>query len=135
MNLVAWPEQMYLIPAWAEMFRSHGLRFHVDPYSSIAYYPYEYSEADRRFLEPWIWENRRAGLESVKPDVSHHRCCVPAASTTSTCSPMALRGDASSNDNCGSTRWGTCLIQDSSCSSHRCRALNPGSARHVTGTR
>ena len=30
-NIVAWPEQMYLIPAWAEMFRSHGLRFHVDP--------------------------------------------------------------------------------------------------------
>jgi hypothetical protein len=24
-NLVAWPEQPYLIPAWAEMFRSHGL--------------------------------------------------------------------------------------------------------------
>ena len=22
-NVVAWPEQMYLIPAWAEMFRSH----------------------------------------------------------------------------------------------------------------
>ncbi len=35
-NVVAWPEQMYLIPAWAEMFRSHDLRFHVDPYSSIA---------------------------------------------------------------------------------------------------
>ncbi|MHB8862177.1 MAG: hypothetical protein ACYC6N_07225 [Pirellulaceae bacterium] len=67
-NLVAWPEQMYLIPAWAEMFRAHSLRFHVDPYSSIAYYPYEYSEAERQFLEPWIWENRRAGLESVKPD-------------------------------------------------------------------
>jgi hypothetical protein len=61
-------EQMYLVPAWAEMFRSHGLRFHVDPYSSIAYYPYEYSEAERRFLELWIWENRRAGLESAKPD-------------------------------------------------------------------
>jgi MoaA/NifB/PqqE/SkfB family radical SAM enzyme len=67
-NIVAWPEQMYLTPAWAEMFRAHGLRFHVDPYSSIAYYPYEYSDAERRFLEPWIWENRRAGLESVKPD-------------------------------------------------------------------
>ena len=23
-NVVAWPEQMYLIPAWAEMFRSHS---------------------------------------------------------------------------------------------------------------
>ena len=67
-NVVAWPEQMYLIPAWTEMFRSHGLRFHVDPYSSIAYYPYEYSEAERRFPEPWIWENRRAGLDVLRPD-------------------------------------------------------------------
>ena len=66
---------MYLITAWAEMFRSHGLRFHVDPYSSIAYYPHEYSEAERRFLEPWIWENRRAGLESVKPDARHTVLC------------------------------------------------------------
>ena len=63
-NVVAWPEQMYLIPAWAEMLRSHGLRFHFDPYSSIAYYPYEYSEAERRYLEPWIWENRRAELRT-----------------------------------------------------------------------
>ena len=74
-NIVAWPEQMYLIPAWAEMFRSHGLRFHVDPYSSIAYYPHEYSKAERRFLEPWIWENRRAGLEVVKPDMSSEVLC------------------------------------------------------------
>lgn len=28
-NCVAWPEQLYLIPAWAEMFHSHGLRFHA----------------------------------------------------------------------------------------------------------
>jgi hypothetical protein len=74
-NIVAWPEQMYLIPAWAEMFRSHNLRFHVDPYSSIAYYPYEYSDADRQFLEPWIWENRRAGLEVVKPGVPIEVLC------------------------------------------------------------
>ena len=112
MNVVAWPEQMYLIPAWAEMFRSHGLRFHVDPYSSIAYYPYEYSEAERRFLEPWIGENRRAGLESVKPD-DPTPCSAPAVSTTSTSSPIALRGAASSNGNLDSTRWGMCLIQDS----------------------
>jgi MoaA/NifB/PqqE/SkfB family radical SAM enzyme len=78
-NVVAWPEQMYLIPAWADMFRSHGLRFHVDPYSSIAYYPYEYSEAERRFLEPWIWENRRAGLDVIKPDASITVLCSGGA--------------------------------------------------------
>jgi hypothetical protein len=39
------------------------------------YYPHEYPEAERRFLEPWIWENRRAGLEVVKPDVPHAVLC------------------------------------------------------------
>ena len=113
MNIVAWPEQMYLIPAWAEMFRSHGLRFHVDPYSSIAYYPYEYSEAERRFLEPWIWENRRAGLDFC--DRMHpSRSCALAASITSTSSPTAPRGAAFSNGNLGSTRWAMCWSQDSS---------------------
>ena len=63
-NAVAWPEQIYLIPAWAEMLHSHGLRFHVDPYSSIAYHPYEYSDTERKFLEPWIWEDRRADSKS-----------------------------------------------------------------------
>ncbi len=67
-NLVAWPEQMYLIPAWAEMFRSHGLRFHVDPYSSISYYPYQYTDAERKFLAPWITPNRTAGLQVIEPN-------------------------------------------------------------------
>ena len=66
-NCVAWPEQLYLIPAWAEMFRSHGLRFHVDPYSPMAYYPYEYSEAERKLLEPWIVPNRQVGLTVIQP--------------------------------------------------------------------
>lgn len=66
-NCVAWPEQLYLIPAWAEMFRSHGLRFHVDPYSPIAYYPYEYTDAERRYLEPWVLPNRQTGLRVIQP--------------------------------------------------------------------
>jgi len=51
------------------MLRSRGLRFHVAPYASIAYYPYEYSTSERAFLEPWTWENRKMGLHIVKPDV------------------------------------------------------------------
>jgi MoaA/NifB/PqqE/SkfB family radical SAM enzyme len=74
-NVVAWPKQMYLIPAWAEMLRSHGLGFHFDPYSSIAYYPYEYSEAERRYLEPWIWENRRAELHTLPPEKPYTVLC------------------------------------------------------------
>jgi hypothetical protein len=60
---------MYQIPASVEMSRSQGLRFRVDPYSSIAYHPYEYSTSEQAFLEPWTWENRKAGLQVVKPDV------------------------------------------------------------------
>jgi hypothetical protein len=57
-----------MIPAWAAMLRAHVLRFRVDPYSSIAYYSYEYSPEEREFLEPWTWENRKSGLHVVKPD-------------------------------------------------------------------
>ena len=109
---------MYLIPAWAEMFRSHGLRFHVDPYSSIAYYPYEYLEAERRFLEPWIWENRRAGLEVVKPDALITVLCSGGIDH------INLQPDGSAwrcilNGNLDLTRWATCLIRISSSLSHR----------------
>ena len=63
------------------------------------------------------------------------QCCVPEASTTSTCSPMDLRGGASSNGNLASIRRATCLSRDSSCSETGCRATNRGSARRVTGTK
>ena len=78
-NLVAWPEQMYLIPSWAEMFHSHGQRFHVPPYLSISYYPYEYSPSERALLERWTWENHKAGLRVVKPEVSIKVLCSGGA--------------------------------------------------------
>ena len=132
-NVVAWPEQMYLIPAWAEMFRSHGLRFHVDPYSSIAYYAYEYTDTEPsvpRALDLGESAGRTECREAGAPSF-----CVPAGSTTSTCNPTAPRGDAFSNGNLRSTRWGMCLNRDSDYSKRRVSAMNPGSVPHATATR
>lgn len=50
-SVVAWPEQMHSIPARAELFRSHVLRFQVDTHSSIASCSYEYAKAERTYLE------------------------------------------------------------------------------------
>ncbi len=122
------------IPAWAEMFRSHGLGFHVAPYSSISYHPYEYSEAKRRYLEPWIWENRRAGLESVKPDAPITVLCSGDVDHINV-QPNGSAWRCILERQLGINPLGNGLILDSSYSSHRYRAPNPGSAPHVTATR
>ena len=66
-NIVAWPEQLWLIPHWVEMFDAQGIRWHIDPYQSIAYYPWEYTEAERELLRPYMADNRAWGLDA-KPD-------------------------------------------------------------------
>ncbi len=66
-NMVAWPEQLWLIPHWVQMFDAQGIRWHVDPYQSIAYYPWEYTEAQKEMLRPFMRENRAWGLDP-KPD-------------------------------------------------------------------
>jgi len=66
-NIVAWPEQLWLIPHWVQMFDAQGIRWHIDPYQSIAYYPWEYTEAERELLRPYMAENRAWGLDA-KPD-------------------------------------------------------------------
>ena len=66
-NIVAWPEQLWLIPHWVGMFDAQGIRWHIDPYQSIAYYPWEYTEAERELLRPYMAENRAWGLDA-KPD-------------------------------------------------------------------
>ena len=88
-NVVAWPEQMYLIPAWAEMFRSHGLRFHFYPRT--------------RRLRTTRTSTRRlndgtGAVDLGKPPsrtsyscrrTNPTQCCAPAASITSMSSPVA----------------------------------------------
>lgn len=55
-NFVTWPEQLWLIEDFKTWFEQKGLRFHVDSYSSISYYPFKFSESElahaRRFIGP-----------------------------------------------------------------------------------
>lgn len=57
-NFVTWPEQMWLIPQYKDMFEKYGIRFHVDPYAPTPFYPYEFSEHEKAFLKQYIGEDR-----------------------------------------------------------------------------
>lgn len=94
-NYVVWPEQLWLIADHKARFERHGLRFHVDPYSSISYYPIELTEAEQayaaqfvgsgRATHPWAAEHGPGyrvdcdgGLShlNVQPDGTAHRCIL-----------------------------------------------------------
>ncbi len=67
-NVVAYPEQMYLIPEMRETFRKYALRFHVDPYSQTPYAPYEFDTVEREYIRGLI-DNDRANYlnRDVRP--------------------------------------------------------------------
>jgi MoaA/NifB/PqqE/SkfB family radical SAM enzyme len=92
-NIVAWPEQIWLIPHWVEMFKAQGIRWHVDPYQSIAYYPWKYTEAQQKMLRGYVTKERAFGVDpqpdgkvvacsgginhiSVQPDGTAWRCIL-----------------------------------------------------------
>lgn len=94
-NFVTWPEQLWLIDEYKFRFERHGLRFHVDPYSSIAYYPFEFSAAERAYVKPFLSADRRPHVWTeehgqdyfvhctggvthlnVQPDGTAHRCIL-----------------------------------------------------------
>jgi MoaA/NifB/PqqE/SkfB family radical SAM enzyme len=92
-NIVAWPEQIWLIPHWVGMFEAQGIRWHVDPYQSIAYYPWKYTEAQQELLRRYLAPNRLFGVDpqpdgrvvscsggcdhiSVQPDGDVWRCIL-----------------------------------------------------------
>ena len=66
-NIVAWPEQIWLIPHWVSMFEAQGILWHVDPYQSIAYYPWTYTEAQQELLKRYI-TSQRVGCVNPEPD-------------------------------------------------------------------
>lgn len=89
-NIVAWPEQLWLIPKFVQQCEVHKLRWHVDPYSSITYYPWDFTEAEKSMLRQYVGEDRsldRKGIGrvvcngggahiSVQPDGSAWRCIL-----------------------------------------------------------
>jgi MoaA/NifB/PqqE/SkfB family radical SAM enzyme len=50
-NFVAFPEQMWLIDHYREMFAKMGLHLHIDPYLPGPSYPFKPSEKEKVFLE------------------------------------------------------------------------------------
>jgi MoaA/NifB/PqqE/SkfB family radical SAM enzyme len=94
-NFVAWPEQLWLIEDFRLWFEGKGLRFHVDRYSSISYFPFEFSPAEtnhvakyltpQRADHPWTvehgqdyWVHCSGGRDhlNVQPDGTAHRCIL-----------------------------------------------------------
>ena len=89
-NIVAYPEQMWLIPKFVEQCDVHKLRWHIDPYSSIMYSPWEYTETEKAMLARYVTPHRTVGQSdptsvmcsggvdhiSVQPDGSAWRCIL-----------------------------------------------------------
>lgn len=89
-NMVAWPEQLWLIPKFIEMCNVHKFRYHVDPYSSMSYYPWTFTEAEKNALRQWVTPDRSVdridigsvkcsgGIDhiSVQPDGTAWRCIL-----------------------------------------------------------
>lgn len=94
-NFVGWPEQLWLIDDFKHWFEGKGLSFHVDRYSSISYYPFDFSEREtaqlakhltpQRADHPWMISHGKSyyvacsgGGEHlcVLPDGAAHRCIL-----------------------------------------------------------
>jgi hypothetical protein len=67
-NIVAYPEQMFMIPALKAHFNNTGTRVHVGPYSQTPYLPFEYTPAEKDFIKMFTGDDRmNAFTEEVRP--------------------------------------------------------------------
>jgi tetratricopeptide (TPR) repeat protein len=58
-NFVTWPEQIWLLPYYKEVFEKNGLRFHVDPYNaSPETPPYQFSEKELDLVRQYVGSDR-----------------------------------------------------------------------------
>ena len=64
-NFVAYPEQIYLIPAVKGLFEGMGIRFHVDPYAEDNQLRFKYSERENRFLSQFVTTDRAFRVNDV----------------------------------------------------------------------
>lgn len=58
-NFVTWPEQLWLIDDFKAWFEQKGLRFHVDSYSSISYYPFKFSDKELAYAGKFLAPGRK----------------------------------------------------------------------------
>lgn len=88
-NIVAYPEQIWLLPKHVKFFEDHNVRWHVDPYGPISYYPWRYTEKERELLSKFVGDDRKQQPDigpvscsggqthlSVQPDGSAWRCIL-----------------------------------------------------------
>lgn len=88
-NFVAYPEQMWLIAMYRKMFTDAGINFHVDPYAQTEYYPFEFSDKEKKYVAFFTGEDRKNAFDTmvrpvmcsggydhiaVFPDGSIYRC-------------------------------------------------------------
>jgi hypothetical protein len=88
-NFVAYPEQMFLTDTYRNVFTKNGINFHVDPYSQTPFFPFNYTEQEKKYLGFFIASDRQnaltdevrpvkcsAGLDhlTVYPDGTAYRC-------------------------------------------------------------
>jgi hypothetical protein len=88
-NFVLYPEQMYLAPGYRNQANALGIRFHCDPYAQTPFFPFTYTEKEKKFLEFFVGADRAnaltdevrpvecsAGVDhlTVYPDGSAYRC-------------------------------------------------------------
>jgi len=69
-NFVAYPEQIYLIPALKGLFEGIGLRFHVDPYAENNQLRFKYSERENIFLSQFVNQDRAFRVHDVEKVVT-----------------------------------------------------------------
>ena len=88
-NIVAWPEHIWMLDRWKAHFEGLGVPVHIDPYSPISYYPWAPSPQEQAVIDRFATDNRKprpelkgktvrctAGVShiSVQPDGSAWRC-------------------------------------------------------------
>ena len=69
-NFVAYPEQMYLIPALKGLFETIGIPFHVDPYAEDNQLRYAYTEKENKFLSQFVNQDRAFRVKDVEKHVT-----------------------------------------------------------------
>jgi MoaA/NifB/PqqE/SkfB family radical SAM enzyme len=74
-NFVTYPEQLWMLGKYKEVFESEGLRFHVDPYAPTSYYPFMLTEKERDYLRPFVGIDRaHAGVLTGEKKAIHVNC-------------------------------------------------------------
>ena len=67
-NIVAYPEQMFMIPYLKSHFNNIGINVHIDPYSQTPYKPFEMNEQEKKFVQMFTGADRmNAFIDEVRP--------------------------------------------------------------------